>query len=293
MGRLEKVKLEYDNIPVPEELNTRIQKEIDKAERRMIQKKKILALRRKSRLRRAAAVAAAVCIAFTAALNTSTAFAEEAAQLPVIGALARVLTFQTYESEEDGIGVSVEVPTVDMIQADTGIEVDEVNREIYELCRKYADEAVLRAEEYRKAFLDTGGTEEEWEAHKIEIQVGYEIKSQTEQYLSFLVRGTESWTAAYSGTRYYNIDVNTGNLITLEELLGSDYIRIADESIKQQINSRREAGEIFWPEEEGGFTGISEDTKFYINENGNPVIVFEKYEIAPGSSGEIEFEIGG
>jgi hypothetical protein len=33
--------------------------------------------------------------------------------------------------------------------------------------------------------------------------------------------------------------------------------------------------------------------KFYINGNNRPVIVFEKYEIAPGSSGEIEFEITG
>ncbi|MDE7007074.1 MAG: RsiV family protein, partial [Lachnospiraceae bacterium] len=52
-------------------------------------------------------------------------------------------------------------------------------------------------------------------------------------------------------------------------------------------------GETFFTEEEGGFTGISEDARFYINENNRPVIVFEKYKIAPGSSGEIEFEIGG
>lgn len=293
MGRLENMKSEYDNIPIPKELNARIQKEIEKSEKRLAQEKKVLRLRRRSGLRKAAAAAAAVCVVFTAALNTSTAFAEEAAQLPVIGTLARVLTFRTYESEKDGIGISVEVPTLDMIQTDTGIKVDEVNQEIYNLCRQYADETVSRAEEYRKAFLDTGGTEEEWKAHNIQIQVGYEIKSQTDQYLSFIVRGTESWTTAYSEARYYNIDVNTGKMVTLEDLLGSDYIRIADESIGQQISSRQEAGEVFWSAEEGGFTGISENAKFYINENGNPVIVFEKYEIAPGSSGEIEFEIGG
>ena len=52
---------------------------------------------------------------FTTALNTSTAFAEEAAQLPVIGTLARVLTFRNYEAEKNGIGIAVEVPTIDMI----------------------------------------------------------------------------------------------------------------------------------------------------------------------------------
>ena len=72
---------------------------------------------------------------FTTALNTSTAFAEEAAQLPVIGTLARVLTFRNYEAEKNGIGIAVEVPTIDMIQTETGIQVDEVNQQIYDLCR--------------------------------------------------------------------------------------------------------------------------------------------------------------
>ncbi len=288
MSRLADRKQDYDNIKIPEELHRRVEQEIEKSRAR----EKVIQLNRRKRgIRNTAAAAAAVCVAFTAALNTSTAFAEEAAQLPVIGTLARVLTFRNYETEKDGIGIAVEVPTIDMIQTETGIQVDEVNQQIYDLCRQYADEAVKRAEEYRKAFLDTGGTEEEWKAHKIQINVGYEIKSQTDQYLSFIVRGTENWSTAYSESRYYNIDVNTGKMVSLADFLGADYIAAANESIRQQLSQRREAGEIFWTEEEGGFSGITEDAKFYVNETGNPVIVFEKYEIAPGSSGEIEFEI--
>ena len=41
----------------------------------------------------------------------------------------------------------------------------------------------------------------------------------------------------------------------------------------------------------GRFEGIDENTPFYINETGNPVVVFEAYEIAPGSEGTQEFEI--
>ena len=36
---------------------------------------------------------------------------------------------------------------------------------------------------------------------------------------------------------------------------------------------------------------MTADTPFYINEKGNPVVVFEKYEIAPGALGRPEFEI--
>ena len=288
MSRLADRKQDYDNIKIPEELHRRVEQEIEKSRAR----EKVIQLNRRKRwIRNTAAAAAAVCVVFTTALNTSTAFAEETAQLPVIGTLARVLTFRNYEAVKDGIGIVVEVPTFDMIQTETGIQVDEVNRQIYDLCRQYADEAVKRAEEYRKAFLDTGGTEEEWEAHKIQINVGYEIKSQTDQYLSFIVRGTESWTTACSESRYYNIDVNTGKRVTLADFFGKDYVEAVNTDIREQIAQRKEAGEVFWTEEEGGFSGITEDAKFYVNEAGNPVIVFEKYEIAPGSSGEIEFEI--
>ena len=85
----------------------------------------------------------------------------------------------------------------------------------------------------------------------------------------------------------------TGEVVTLEDLLGSNYKEVVDESIRKQIAGRQAEGEVFFTEEEGSFAGISEDVKFYINKNNHPVIVFDQYEIAPGSSGEPEFEIGG
>ena len=47
----------------------------------------------------------------------------------------------------------------------------------------------------------------------------------------------------------------------------------------------------YFSPEEGGFTSINEDTPFYINKAGNPVIVFERYSIAPGFMGRQEFEL--
>ncbi len=54
-------------------------------------------------------------------------------------------------------------------------------------------------------FLETGGTPGEWAEHNIRITVGYEIKQQSDKYLSFVVRGTENWTNAYSDSKYYNL----------------------------------------------------------------------------------------
>lgn len=294
MSKLEAMKVRYDQIMIPEELSIRVEQEIQKSRQRQEQKGRrgsSHSLRRV--IRSMEAMAAAACILFTAALNTSPVFAKEAGELPVIGGLARVLTFRSYETEKDDIAVAVEIPTIEMIAEDTGITVDEINQEILARCNQYADEAILRAEEYRTAFLETGGTPEEWAEHHIQITVGYEIKQQNDRYLSFVVRGTENWTNAYSESKYYNLDLNTGKVVTLKDMLGSDYMELVNRSIREQIAERQRAGETFFIEEEGGFAGISEDVKFYINGNDRPVIVFEKYEIAPGSSGEIEFEITG
>ena len=180
-----------------------------------------------------------------------------------------------------------------MIAEDTGITVDGINQEILDYCNQCADDAVARAEEYRTAFLETGGTLEEWAEHNIKITVSYEIKQQNSDYLSFIVRGVENWSNAFNESRYYNLDLSTGKTVTLKDMLGDNYVELANRDIGEQIADRQRAGEVFFTAEEGGFTGISEDAKFYINENNRPVIVFEKYEIAPGSLGEIEFEIGG
>ncbi len=292
MGKLEKMREEYDNISIPKELGVRIQQEIDRSQKKQEGKNRASHINRfRKTIHIMEATAAAAGIVFISALNVSPVFAQEAAQLPVVGSLARVLTFRSYEEERDDIAISVEVPTIEMITQDTGITVDGINQEIYNLCDEYADEAITRAEEYRIAFLDTGGTLEEWAEHNIKITVDYEIKQQGEAYLSFVVSGTESWTSAYSEARYYNLDLRTGEIVTLHDMLGDDYIELVDKSIREQISARQTAGEVFFAPEEGGFTGITKDARFYINENNNPVIVFEKYEIAPGSSGSVEFEI--
>lgn len=294
MGKLEKMKEEYNQISIPEELNVRIQHEIQKSQKKQEEKnRRNNKYRFKKVIRGVGAAAAVACILFTTGLNTSPVFAEEAAQLPVIGGLARVLTFRSYETEKDNIAIFVEIPTIEMIAKDTGLEVDEINQEILNLCNQYADEALLIAEEYRTSFLETGGTSEEWAQHNVKITVNYEIKQQNSDYLSFMIRGTQNWASAYNESYYYNIDLKTGKIVTLQDILGENCKELVNESIRKQIAQRQEAGEVFFTAEEGGFSGISEETKFYINEDNHPVIVFEKYEIAPGSSGEIEFEIGG
>lgn len=289
MNQLKEAQKRYEEIMIPEELSERVQEAIKHSEKN----RTIVKLQKRNMiLKRSAGVAAAILVTFTALLNTSTTFAQNISTMPVIGAVAKVLTFRSYEQENEDLKLSVKIPSVEMISQDTKGLAESINQEIYRLCQQYADEAAQRAADYKKAFIDTGGTEEEWKAHNLEIHVWYEINAQTEDYLSFTIMGTESWNSADHERKYYNLDLNSQKLVSLRDLLGEDYIAIANESIKNQIETNsQEMGIPFWSPEEGGFTGISDEVCFYINNAGNPVIVFEKYEIAPGSAGAIEFEI--
>ena len=280
MDRMTEAKRKYQSIPIPQELSERVKLEVERAE-----KKRRFSLM----IRRIVSAAAAVAVLFVTGLNTSEVFAGEMNDIPVIGTLARIFTIRSYETETEELKISVDIPSVAMIAEDLqGLE-KEINEDIYAFCEQYAKEAEGRAKEYRQAFLDTGGTQEEWAEHEISIKVWYEVKAQTARYLSLTVKGAESWTSAYSEERYYNLDMETGKWITLRDILGDDYAQIVRCSILDQIEQKRIEDEVeYWPDK---WKGIDDETKFYINQEHNPVVVLEKYEIAPGSEGQLTFEI--
>jgi hypothetical protein len=288
LKELEKSKETYESIVIPKELEGKVQEAIEASRRK--REKRLAKNRRRKLYRWAAGIAAAFTVATTIGLNTSEAFAMEVQKIPVIGELARILTIRSYEKTEGDTQIAAEIPGVDLGEDGQKLS-EEVNAQIEKMTAQYESEAVERAEEYKKAFLETGGTEEEWAEHDIRIHVWYEIKNQTEDVLSFVVKGTESWTSAYAETRYYNLDLESNEFLTLESFLGKDYVEKANESIRGQIEERMKKGEAFFAPEEGGFETIEAEPDFYVNEKGNPVIVFEKYAIAPGAMGEVEFEI--
>ena len=280
MDRMTEAKRKYQSIPIPQEPPQRVKLEVERAE-----KKRRFSLM----IRRIVSAAAAVAVLFVTGLNTSEVFAGEMNDIPVIGTLARIFTIRSYETETEELKISVDIPSVAMIAEDLqGLE-KEINEDIYTFCEQYAKEAEGRAKEYRQAFLDTGGTQEEWAEHEISIKVWYEVKAQTARYLSLTVKGAESWTSAYSEERYYNLDMETGKWVTLRDILGDDYAQIVRCSILDQIEQKRIEDEVeYWPDK---WKGIDDETKFYINQEHNPVVVLEKYEIAPGSEGQLTFEI--
>lgn len=126
--------------------------------------------------------------------------------------------------------------------------------------------------------------------------------------MSLVLNTNESWVSVYGKQYFFNMDLINGKDITLQDLLGENYVEIANASILKQIKERSETeGYVYWGYEQyneeysqanpdvsfadEGFKTVTADTNFYINEAGNPVVVFDKYEVGPGYMGFQEFEI--
>ena len=75
---------------------------------------------------------------------------------------------------------------------------------------------------------------------------------------------------------------------------GADYVTPISDYVKGEMERlNKEEDGMFWvgDTEIEGFEKIADDQKFYINNDGNIVICFQKYEVAAGAQGTPEFVI--
>ena len=237
-------------------------------------------------LTRLSASAAAVVLVFSLGVNLSPAFADAMRNVPVLGSIAEVVTLKNYFEQKDNVSYSVRQPAVADDQGQ--VQDDVVNQQIQQAIDTYLADAQQRIEEYKEAYLATGGTEEEFLSRKIQVQVDYQVFSQTEDTLSFALYMDENWVNSYGIVKYYNLDLQTGQPLTLQDLLGDNWQSMVNEEIAAQIQQQEQEG-VLYLIDESTFSGVTDQTKFYINDQHQIVIVFDKYEIAPGSSGRPEF----
>lgn len=296
MRELKDAKDIYDHIVVPEELDARLKEALANA---APQKKKTNNVVRFSRW--AGATAATLFLCFTVGLNTSESFAMEAARLPLIGGLAKVLTIRSYETTEDTTTTTVEIPEVQLETDNENISnaITDVNAKIQDLVDEFTAQKYAEIKEYKKAFFESSGTAEEWEERSIDVNVNYEVMHQSETILSLLIDGWISWFNFEEERHFYNIDLVTGKELTLVDFFGEDAYAYASDCVLQQMQNLIESdpeNHLFWgvneTEDMGNeFIGVTKDTLFYINEDGNVVITYDKYEVAPGYMGIQEFVI--
>lgn len=246
------------------------------------------------RIRTRAALTAAAFVGFFLLLpNTSPVIAHAMEQIPVLGKLIEVVTFRDYEYESDRNHADIEVPEIKVelgLPEDQTLEnlertTDEINREI----KKITDSLIEEFETYL----------EEEEGYQ-DILVKSEILTATADYFTLKLLCYQGAGSGYQWNYYYTIDLNTGKRLPLKDVFaeGADYITPISEAIKEQMQAQMDADEnvYYWLDdeiEEWNFKSVTDETSFYINENGNVVIGFNEGDVAPMYMGAVEFEIPG
>ena len=274
-------KSEYRNIEIPDELDMVVNSAILEG-KRLHRKNKVINIFKKM-----GATAAVFVFGFIALLNISPTVAHAAYQIPVIGDLCRIVTFREYHFEDDIKYIDAKIPQIE----NTGKSDLEkkVNLEIQKKINDCIAENEEMAKGYYEAFIETGGKPEDFTP--IGITVDYEIKCINEKYASSVISQYETAFNAYNHEIYYNIDLESGRIFTLKDWFGDDYKEIVSASIENTISEwSDEQKEMLW-DNLSIKDLISENTDFYLNQNNQIVVVFERYEAAYGAAGSLEFII--
>ena len=228
--------------------------------------------------------ASAACFVFIILFllpNVSVTYAQALEQLPVIGDLVRVVTIRNYYYDDNHWKMDINIP---QIESEDSKSVDYINKDVSELTtalinRFYEDLEINGNKGYGS------------------LNVDYEVVTNTDSW--FTLKLTVCQTAASSNTyfKFYHIDKNQGKIVELGDLFNTDkFSDILVAEIKKQMQEQMANDEniSYWINNSGigeEFATVSADDNFYWNENGDLVIIFDKYEVGPGSMGTPEFVI--
>ena len=266
---------QYEEIPVPEEARRRMEEGIQMAKQEKRQKNRGLIW-----LRRAGETAAAAMAVITVLVNASPAAAQVMEQIPVIGTIAQVVTFRTYEDHSGKGEANVEIPKIE----EEG-QTLEANREIED----YADSLIREYEDKIRA-----GDDQENYA----LDSTYEVVFENDRYVCIRIDTTVVMASGTQFVKVFTVDKETGETISLLQMLGGDETMLAavSSNIMDQMREQMAADEnvIYYLDSdmpEWDFKGLDGDESYYFDQDGELVVTFDEYEVAPGYMGAVEFVI--
>lgn len=237
----------------------------------------------------------AICL-----LNFLPGTMQAAAAVPVVGDAIRMIDIRNYRSTFSwgASGLEIDSPQFTAPPAPTqGIAADEslppdLSGGIHEMNRQI-DEYI---EDIQSQFLYFFSRKYQGCAAS---DTGYTVLRNDEELLSIQFYTTIGLGGSGEYSRCFTLDMTSGALLELADLFaqGSDYVGIISADILRQMEEQVAAGQAdyFIPggifPDEACFQAIDDEQNFYIDEDGKLVIVFDEYEVAPGSAGMPHFTI--
>ena len=228
--------------------------------------------------------AAAACFVFVTLFllpNVSTVYAQSLEEIPIIGDIVRVVTIRNYFYSDDNHEMDIDVPKVEGNDSDA---VDYINKDVSELTTALVNQF----------YKDLGITGNNGYGS---INVDYEVVMNTECWFTLKLTVNETAASSNAYFKFYHIDKVHGKIAELGDLFNTDdYSDILADEIQKQMKEQMEKDEniVYWIDDSDigkDFADVGADHNFYWTDDGDLVIIFDKYEVGPGSMGTPEFTI--
>lgn len=282
LDNMKLLKEDYQHLHIPEEGRRMMNEKIEQA--KLDKKRKALS----RRVRFAGGAVAAAMAVIVALPNTNESIAMAMEKIPVIGSIVRVVTFRDYDYNDGNSEAHVSIPNIetDGSDSDNKDAVNQINSDVTDYTQQLIDQFEADAKDYYGS-----------EGYK-GLDVSYDVITDTEDWFTLRITVLETAASGYQYYRFYHIDKKTNSVATLSTVFKDDvdYITPISENIKEQMraNTNEEDGTVYFIDQEDietNFKEIKAEQNFYYNSNNDLVIVFDEYEVAPGSMGNPEFVI--
>ena len=229
-------------------------------------------------MKRTGMPAAAAMVAITLLTNLHPTIANAMEQIPVIGPIAKVVTFRTYENKTNNFEANIQIPQIEAAP-------ETLNKSIEE----YAQELIAAYE---------GELSQSQGEGSYSLDSSYKVVTDNDRYLCLRIDTTIVMASGAQSTKIFTIDKTTGKQLSLKELFKDrpEMLSSITANIKEQMASQMAADDsvsYFYNSDmpEDDFKELTGDESFYFNEEGLLGIAFDEYEVAPGYMCAVEFTI--
>lgn len=265
-----------ENTDIPDSVKNKIEETLAALPEKNIHIKKTKILPRI-----AATAACFIFVIFFLLPNVSVAYAEAFEEIPIIGRLIKVITVRNYFYSDDYHEMDIDVPKV---SGEDGDAADYINNDV----NKLTDTLVKQFYKDLDNIGDSGHSS---------IYVDYETVTNTESWFTLKMRVHEAAGSSNTYYKYYHIDRKSGKIVKLSDLSEDEgFLETLEKEIRQQMRSQmdNDSNKIYWLDDSvigKDYVALTPEHNFFWNENGDLVIVFDKYEVAPGAMGTPEFTV--
>ena len=262
MKQFKQLKEEYEEVPIPPELDEMIRSTIHQAQRER---------KRKRHFQQLFISVAALFFIFVSSLNISPVFAQSVGALPGMQKFVQLLTIDTFHFDKETYEAVIETPTVDASSRAAQFlneQFIESNEQLYE-----------QFKQEMKVFEESGG------GH---LAVSSTVDVLHDDDILFVLKKTNTQIEAssYVTQQFYTVDKALDLVLTLPSLFkDSSYVDLLNDEVKRQIANSERAN--YFQRN----IHIKPDQSFYINEDHQLVLSFNQYEIGAGVLGPVEFTI--